>query len=293
MKDNKYIGITEDKLHHILGVARRCYELALEKGYNEDYARRLFLLGWLHDIGYEFSETPEEHGKVANDMISSYVKNGIYAVRNHGNANLDYTGLDLDLLNIADLTVDNKGNKCTVEERLEYIKNKYGENSEQYTGACKLAYDLKLINTSIDGKVKVRKEETILLEDTVETNSNGVNKKIKANIFSDEKMRELGFTDYAKDRWYFNRLLRPSKKSKGFEISFSISIPKDGSDIRIDVLDEAFCQPYDYQAMIINSREKKTKANETCLKVFDWVEELMKELADKGVLEGHVYGEYI
>lgn len=35
---------------------------------------------------------------------------------------------------------------------------------------------------------------------SVELNSHGVNKLIKATILSDEKMREIGFTDYAKDR---------------------------------------------------------------------------------------------
>ena len=34
----------------------------------------------------------------------------------------------------------------------------------------------------------------------IELNSNGVNKKIKAHILSDDEMREIGFTDYGKDR---------------------------------------------------------------------------------------------
>ena len=41
------------------------------------------------------------------------------------------------------------------------------------------------------------------IEGMPELNVNGVNKKIKAHIFSDEKMRMMGFSDHCKDRWYF------------------------------------------------------------------------------------------
>lgn len=126
-------------------------------------------------------------------------------------------------------------------------------------------------------------------------NSNGVNAKIKATILSEKEMRSIGFTDSAKDRWYFYRniITEKAKRRHGysaydFEVSFSVVIPKDGSDIRIDVLDEAFCQPYDYQHILKNNPTHKV-----ALQVKENVEEWMKYLQDKGVLEGHIYGEYI
>ena len=124
----------------------------------------------------------------------------------------------------------------------------------------------------------------------LELNSNCVNEKIKAEILSDEKMRGLGFTDYAKNTWYFCRGIKlpNTKRYKGFDISFSVSIPKDGTDISIDVLDEDFCQPYDYQKMLENNPEF-----EPCVIVKGQVEEWMSYLQDKGILSGHVYGEYI
>ena len=137
---------------------------------------------------------------------------------------------------------------------------------------------------------------TILLDaENIEVNRHSVNKKIKANILSDSEMRRIGFTDYAKDRWYFCRGIKfPSTREyRNFEVSFSVAIPKDGSDIRIDVLDEAFCQPYDYQSMIIHSREMGLEPNKTCMIVFEQVEQHMKYLAEQGILEGHIYGEYI
>lgn len=288
--EKNYIGISEDKLHHIIGVARRCYEIAKERGYCESTAQRLFLIGWLHDVGYEFSENFEGHPIISNNMISTLIKNGNFAIKNHGRVDIDYSDYELDILNIADLTVDHKGNKCTIEERLKGIEERYGKDTESYKNAEKLAKQLGLIDT---GEIKL--ENTILLEDNVEVNKNSVNKKIKAQILSDDEMREIGFTDHCKDRWYFCRMIKfpNNKRYRGFEVSFSVTIPKDESDIRIDVLDEAFCQPYDYQSMIINSRKKKVKLNETCKIVFEQVEEYMKYLQDKGVLSGHIYGEYI
>ena len=128
-----------------------------------------------------------------------------------------------------------------------------------------------------------------MFDEKVEVNSNCVNVKIKAHILSDKKMREIGFTEYNKE-WHFRRSIAFPREPryKGFDISFSVSIPKDGSDIRIDVLDEDFCQPYDYQSML-----HKNPTFEPALIVYEQVEELMEYLQSKGVLSGHVKGEYI
>ena len=103
-------------------------------------------------------------------------------------------------------------------------------------------------------------------------------------------MREIGFTDYAEDNWYFCRLIKfpKERRYREFEISFNVSIPKDNSDIEIDILDEDFLQPYDYQRMLYNN-----PTFEPAMIVKEQVEEWMKYLQDKGVLSGHVYGEYI
>lgn len=124
----------------------------------------------------------------------------------------------------------------------------------------------------------------------IELNSKGVNKKIKAHILSDKEMRAAGFTDHNKSVWYFMRVLSfpKQKRYKGFEITFNLSIPKDGSDISIDVLDEAFLQPYDYQYML-----DKNKEFEPALLVQEQVEKWMQHLKEKGILEGHEVGDYI
>ena len=127
------------------------------------------------------------------------------------------------------------------------------------------------------------------MKNNVKLNKNGVNKKIIAHILPEEEMKRIGFTDYCKDRWYFNRFIKfPNERCYRNKISFNVTIPKDGSDIEIDVLDENFCQPYDYQYMLNKNPNLKT-----CLIVKEQVEKWMKYLQDNGVLSGHKYGEYI
>lgn len=116
---------------------------------------------------------------------------------------------------------------------------------------------------------------------TIEVNSNGTNKNIKAHILSDEEMREIGFTDHAKDRWYFNRGLDEV-------ISFDVTIPKDGSDIEIMTFDELYGQYYDFQSIL-----KAFPNFEYPLKIKDRAEHWMEYLIDKGVLSGWKRGEYI
>lgn len=81
----------------------------------------------------------------------------------------------------------------------------------------------------------------------VKLNKNGVNAAIKAHILSDEQMREAGFSNNRNEGWYYC-------KSLGNDITFNVFIPLGGSDISIDVLDENFLQPYDYQ-MILETKE--------------------------------------
>lgn len=135
--------------------------------------------------------------------------------------------------------------------------------------------------------------------DNVEVNSHGVNKLIKATILSDEEMKKIGFhksyyegtnhEEYSPN-WYFMRMIKfpKEKRWRDVEISFTVNIPKDGSDINIMVLDDDFCQPYDYQYML-----SRNPNNECANIVKEQVEEFMAYLQDNGVLSGHRYGEYI
>lgn len=124
-------------------------------------------------------------------------------------------------------------------------------------------------------------EKTQIVYDNVEVNSLGTNKAIKAHILDDEKMRDIGFTDYCKDKWYFCRDITE-------DVSFNVIIPKDGSDIEIITLDEDFGQPYDFQSIIENN-----PAFEYALKVKEGTYQLMEYLQNNGVLSDWQPGVYI
>lgn len=131
----------------------------------------------------------------------------------------------------------------------------------------------------------------------VKVNKYNTNEKINGHILSDDKMKEIGFsknyyegTDYEQycPYWFYHTEIVLPKKYKGIDITFNIDIYKDTEEVRIYVLDEDFCQPYDYQYMLSKSPKFKL-----ALIVKEKVEEIMERLQECGVISGHVYGEYI
>ena len=148
-----YIGISENRLRHILGVSRKAYKIAKKMGYDEDFCRRCFMLGWLHDVGYEFSETQSEHPGVSAKMMlcitpednaSSDSRRLFYkAIKEHGQYTSEMT-VEYKILNMADMLVDSMGNEVTASQRLNDIRDRYGEYSDQYLTACDICYRIGL-----------------------------------------------------------------------------------------------------------------------------------------------------
>lgn len=123
--------------------------------------------------------------------------------------------------------------------------------------------------------------------------SNGCNEKIKCHILEEVAMRELGFSDYNGTDWYYDKKVYHFKDNFG-EITFSLSInKKDENDWRIDVLDEDYGQPYDYQAMLQRSHDTQEPYPPAAMKVWERVEDIMDWLNKKGIITGHTKGEYI
>mgnify|MGYP005878877901 CR=1 FL=1 len=118
-----------------------------------------------------------------------------------------------------------------------------------------------------------------------ELNKNGINKKVKVHLLPDKEMRELGFTDCRKGYWYFCRNICST-------IDFSITINKKlPEDFQIDVLNDDFGQPYDYQSML--SKERYGSHNPVAIKVYEETEKWMEYFKEKGIISGHEKGEYI
>lgn len=131
--------ISENKLKHSLGVARACKKLGEGKGFNADACDALFVMGFLHDIGYEIAPNTS-HPKVGATMIDSFIENPemLEAIRHHGKKFDNLSDFD-KILNEADLTISYNGEPCSVESRLFGIQTRYGKDSEHYKNAILMA----------------------------------------------------------------------------------------------------------------------------------------------------------
>lgn len=69
-REDNAIGISEDRLKHMLQVGRTVGALASELfGWPEEKCQEMFLLGYIHDIGYEFSTEQSEHPLAGGELL--------------------------------------------------------------------------------------------------------------------------------------------------------------------------------------------------------------------------------
>ena len=131
--------ISTDRYLHCLGVGRK-----MEKFISDSFpqhtrlSQEMFLLGLLHDIGYEHYSN-KDHAKSGGKLLESSDYKYWKEVYYHGDVTKDYDSFPLTLLNFADLTVNSKGEEVTIDNRLEEICNKYGESSVEYLNCCMVA----------------------------------------------------------------------------------------------------------------------------------------------------------
>lgn len=128
----------EDRIKHSLAVARKMVEIAKKNNLGEEDIKNCFVIGYNHDIGYEFSIDKMEHNKIGGKILEAngfkYWKEIYY----HGEINAEYESLYLKILNQADMQIDKYGNDVGYGKRLEDIKGRYGENSIVYNKCSKL-----------------------------------------------------------------------------------------------------------------------------------------------------------
>lgn len=133
--------MNNDRINHSLGVANKMVELGKKNNLSNNQLDELFLLGYLHDIGYNFGNNENHNiigGKILKDNNYKYWKEVYY----HGIPNSEYKSLYLDILNYADMSIDKYGNDVSFEKRLEDVKNRYGEGSIQYINCGKIVEEL-------------------------------------------------------------------------------------------------------------------------------------------------------
>ena len=127
----------EDRLRHSIAVARKMVEIAKSKKLSDEDIKNCFIIGYNHDIGYEFTKNGNNHNTIGGEILRNNFKywREIYY---HGEINVEYKSLYLDILNQADMQIDKYGNDVGYDKRLEDIKSRYGEDSEVYNKCCKI-----------------------------------------------------------------------------------------------------------------------------------------------------------
>lgn len=125
--------ITSNRWQHILGVARKAKILALALRPNDEkYSEDMFLLGMLHDFGYEFTENGKKHAMVAGQILERSGYKYWQDVVNHSEKATDNMSDETFIINCADLSVSPDGKDITIAERVEDIGRRHGKNSTQY-----------------------------------------------------------------------------------------------------------------------------------------------------------------
>ena len=117
--------ITENRWKHILGVARKAKEFALKmRPKDKKYVEDMFLLGLLHDIGYEFTEGNASHAIIGSEIYQYWRE-----VAKHGDETVANMSDELFILHSADMMTGPGGKEFAFVERLEEIAKRFLEKN--------------------------------------------------------------------------------------------------------------------------------------------------------------------
>lgn len=125
--------ISESRWRHILGVARKAKILADKvKPNNVQYAEDMFLLGIMHDLGYEFIESNASHAAIGGEILKRSGYQYWQEVTQHGDETVDDMTDELFILNCADMSTGPNGEDFTFDERLKEIASRFGKDTDAY-----------------------------------------------------------------------------------------------------------------------------------------------------------------
>lgn len=142
----------ENRFRHCHNVGLKMYQYAkIKLNWEESRCQDMYMLGTLHDIGYELNPDPFLHDVALYNVIGSSGYKYAEEIRNHSIYQDTYDTPEMRLLYFADMTVDGAGNWCTVAERLEDIELRHGKDSEVYAESQKIAD--KLIEWGFDDEL--------------------------------------------------------------------------------------------------------------------------------------------
>ncbi|MGM1044724.1 MAG: hypothetical protein ACQEXX_01120 [Bacillota bacterium] len=97
-----------------------------------------------------------------------------------------------------------------------------------------------------------------------------------------KQLMDYGFTNNDKPNLYYVRQV-------GDMTTLNITVNKETlQGLKIDVLDESFLQPYDYQYLLVENPNNLFARN-----VSNKVEQVLKEMQDDGIIDGYTSGMYV
>lgn len=150
------IGMDENRLRHCHGVGLKASELGrVLFGWSDEKCREMFVMGYLHDVGYQFAHDQAEHEELGGDLLRSLGFAYWAEIFHHGNPDSAYQSNELLVLNLADMLTSKDGSATTIPARLEDIASRYGVESTQYVAAKRLAEVLVAQVQEIEGSQNV------------------------------------------------------------------------------------------------------------------------------------------
>ena len=140
---NEYKKMSDWRFKHCAEVGRLMEENARNRGWSEQKCREMYLLGYLHDLGYEYTKEGEDHARIGGLLLKECGYKYWKEVYCHGHPDeIDFSDESL-LLNDADMTVDAYGRRVGYDERLNDIGTRYGFDSFNYLESKRIVEILK------------------------------------------------------------------------------------------------------------------------------------------------------
>lgn len=118
----KGVIMTIDRIKHCYGVALKMQEIGKKLNLTDEQINELFILGFNHDIGYQFTEDNTIHNITGSELLKQSNYKYWKEVYYHGEINITYKSLYLDILNLEDMQIDKLGNDVGFDKRLLDIK---------------------------------------------------------------------------------------------------------------------------------------------------------------------------
>lgn len=125
--------ITQNRWQHILGVARKCREYAAKfRPDDSKFTEDMFVLGILHDMGYEFNQSNASHATAGGEILKRNNYRYWQEVSLHGDETVENMSDELFILNCADMSTGPSGEDFSFIERLEEIASRFGKDADAY-----------------------------------------------------------------------------------------------------------------------------------------------------------------